>query len=75
MNSGIESRLEGTTLDVVINNAGLLESTSLANFDFDSMERQFQVNTLGPLRVVKAVLPFLKSGSRVLNWLPKDLEF
>lgn len=63
----IQKGLGHTQVDVLINNAGLLESTSLSNFDTEAMLRQFQVNTLGPLRVTKALLPNLKKGSRILN--------
>jgi len=31
----------------------------------DDVRRQFEVNTLGPLRVIKALAPLLQSGSRV----------
>lgn len=61
----LSKALVGHSLDIVINNAGLLEGTALE--DTNAMLRQFQVNTLGPLRVVRACLPFLKKGSRILN--------
>ena len=41
----------GRTLDVLINNSGVLTSESLDDLDFDRMRRQFEVNSLGPLRV------------------------
>ncbi|HTT39328.1 MAG TPA: SDR family oxidoreductase [Burkholderiales bacterium] len=31
----------------------------------DDVRRQFEVNTLGPLRVIKALVPLLKAGSKV----------
>jgi NAD(P)-dependent dehydrogenase (short-subunit alcohol dehydrogenase family) len=61
----LSSRLEGQPLDWLINNAGILSSQSLENLDFDEMERQFRVNTLGPLRVTSALLPNLSTGSKV----------
>ncbi len=57
--------LEGTVIDRLVNNAGILERTSLEQLDFDSMERQFRVNALGPLRVTAALLPRLGAGSSV----------
>jgi NAD(P)-dependent dehydrogenase (short-subunit alcohol dehydrogenase family) len=39
---------------------------SLEALDFDGMRHQFQVNTMGPLRAVKALLPKLGSGSKVV---------
>jgi NAD(P)-dependent dehydrogenase (short-subunit alcohol dehydrogenase family) len=53
------------TVDLLINNAGILESTSLDNLDLDSARRQFEINALGPLRVTKSLLPALKSGAKV----------
>ena len=55
--------LEG--LDWLINNAGILSVDSLDNLDFDAMEKQFRVNSLGPLRVTSALLPNLGSGSKI----------
>ncbi|MBT8064984.1 MAG: SDR family oxidoreductase [Gammaproteobacteria bacterium] len=57
--------LDGTVIDRLVNNAGILERTSLDRLDFESMERQFRVNTLGPLRVTAALLPRLQAGSSV----------
>jgi NAD(P)-dependent dehydrogenase (short-subunit alcohol dehydrogenase family) len=59
-------RLEGLTLDILINNAGVLSSESLGDLDWDRMRRQFETNALGPLRVTSGVLPMLRSGSKVV---------
>lgn len=61
----LAQRLEGTALDVLVNNAGVLGHEGLDSLDFDAMRRQFEVNALGPLRVTSAVLPLLHKGSRV----------
>jgi len=58
-------RLRGETLDLLINNAGILNSGALEDLDWDSIRRQFEVNTLGPLRVTVALLPLMRSGSKV----------
>lgn len=52
-------------IDVLLNNAGILLGDSLANLDFAAMEAQFRINTLGPLRVTRALLDNLHSGSKV----------
>ena len=52
-------------IDWLINNAGILEGTSLDHLDWSAMERQFQVNSLGPLRVTAALVPSLGEGSKV----------
>ncbi|MBE9125886.1 MULTISPECIES: SDR family oxidoreductase [unclassified Coleofasciculus] len=59
-------RLQGTPIDVLINNAGIVKKNTLENLDFDSIRQQFEVNALGPLRVTQALLPNLKAGSKVV---------
>ncbi len=52
-------------LDWIINNAGILSVESLDGLDFEAIERQFNVNALGPLRVTTALLPRLHAGSKI----------
>lgn len=63
--AALGTRLEGKHLDWLINNAGILASQSLDNLDFDAMERQFRVNSLGPLRISSVLLPNLTNGSKI----------
>jgi len=58
--------LAGQPIDVLINNAAIVERVTLDNLDFDSLRRQFEVNAIGPLRVTQALLPNLQSGSKVI---------
>lgn len=53
-------------LDLLINNAGIMRSTNLDNLNFDAMRLQFEINTLGPLRVTTNLLPHLSKGSKVV---------
>ena len=57
--------LDGESIDVLINNAGILRSDRFDSIDYDLMVEQFRVNTLGPLRVTQALLPNLRKGSKV----------
>jgi len=52
-------------LDWLMNNAGILERSSLEKPDFDAMERQFRINSMGPLRVTVALRDHLSAGSKV----------
>lgn len=61
----LSTELAGVNLDWLINNAGILSVESLDSLDFEAMERQFKVNSLGPLRVTAALLPCLGAGSKV----------
>ena len=57
--------LQGITLDVLINNAGIAERVSLDNLDFESIRKQFEVNAIGPLRLTHALLPLIPAGGKV----------
>ncbi|MGM0858266.1 MAG: SDR family oxidoreductase [Pseudomonadota bacterium] len=59
--------LKGQTLDLLINNAGLLRDESLGDIDFDSIRQQMEINAYAPLRVAEALLPLLKQGSKIAN--------
>lgn len=61
----LSNRLANHPLDWLINNAGILSADSLDELDFDGMEQQFRVNTLGPLRITSALLPNLSAGSKI----------
>jgi NAD(P)-dependent dehydrogenase (short-subunit alcohol dehydrogenase family) len=63
--SALAGRLEGMPIDVLVNNAGILERVSLDDLDLDSIRRQFEINSLGPLRLTKALLPNLGQGAKV----------
>ena len=60
------ARLDGKKIDVLINNAGIIERITLDNLDFESIRRQFEVNAIAPLRLTSALLPNLTSGSKVI---------
>lgn len=52
-------------VDVLINNAGILSVESLDTLNMEAIRRQFETNTLGPLRVTKALLPNLAKGAKI----------
>jgi len=58
--------LEGRDIDVLINNAGiLLARETIEDLNWDGIRQQFEVNTLGPMRVTRALLPHLKDGGKI----------
>ncbi len=59
-------RLDGLSLDALILNAGILESTSLGALDAESLRRQFEVNAIAPLRLTRALLGQLGEGAKVI---------
>ena len=63
--SRLADELNGRHIDVLINNAGILRSDTLTSVDYETMMEQYRVNTIGPLRITRALLENLGSGSKV----------
>ncbi len=61
----LQKELQGVTIDILINNAGLLSNETLNDLDFGRIEKQFAVNAMGPLRVTHALLANLREGSKL----------
>jgi NAD(P)-dependent dehydrogenase (short-subunit alcohol dehydrogenase family) len=62
---GLAAELDGDRFDWLINNAGILARDGLESLDYEAMERQFLVNSIGPLRVTARLLGNLGHGSKV----------
>ena len=71
--NGIESLKEKTdSIDILINNAGILipglkHKIDAVETDDVSILKTFNINTVGVLRVCKAVLPMMQPTSRIIN--------
>ena len=71
--NGIESLKEKTdSIDILINNAGILipglkHKIDAVETDDESILKTFNINTVGVLRVCKAVLPIMQPTSRIIN--------
>jgi len=61
----LAKRLRGRALDLLVLNAGVLHRETLDAMDFDSIRHQFDVNALGPLRIVHALQASLGEGSKI----------
>lgn len=61
----LKQELADTRVDMLYNNAGMMESETLEDMNFEQIQKQFEVNTLGPLRVTHALLDNLAEGSKV----------
>tara|TARA_B110000116_G_C16708658_1_gene523345 strand:- start:323 stop:988 length:666 start_codon:yes stop_codon:yes gene_type:complete len=48
--------LKGVSIDILINNAGILANESLGSIDKNSIRQQFEVNALAPLLVTEALM-------------------
>jgi NAD(P)-dependent dehydrogenase (short-subunit alcohol dehydrogenase family) len=61
--NGLVRALGATPVDLLINNAGIFPRVgTLAETDFDDVARTYSVNTIGPMRVTRALLPNLRKG-------------
>ena len=62
-------------IDVLINNAGIFPRVgTIAEIDFDDYSRTLAVNTIGPVRVTRALLPNLRQGKlKVIAGLSSNL--
>ena len=57
--------LEGAAIDLLINNAGIFPRVStLDEVDFNDVALTLAVNTIGPMRVTRALLPHLRGGKK-----------
>ena len=62
----LSNELQDTSIDVLINNAGILVRDDFGSLDYEQMLLQFKINSLGPLRVTEALREQLSSGSKVV---------
>ncbi|MDA9991997.1 SDR family NAD(P)-dependent oxidoreductase [Candidatus Marinimicrobia bacterium] len=61
-----------SSVDILINNAGILipglkHKINAIDTDLESIMETFNINTIGVLRVCKAVTPFMQPNSRIIN--------
>jgi short-subunit dehydrogenase len=55
------------SIDVLVNNAGLGLSGRVAELRAEDLRYVFEVNTIGPLNCIQAVLPHMPRGGRIIN--------
>ncbi len=61
----LAAEVGATPIDVLVHVAGVGALDKWGQFDFDAMLQHYNVNALGPLRVVSALAENLTKGSRV----------
>lgn len=64
----LAERLRGNRIDLLINNAGLLRSSSLDGIESELADwrAQFEVNSLSPIRVTSVLRNHLNDGGKVI---------
>lgn len=63
----LKAGLSGKSVNLLINNAGLLQDEQLGSIDFDSIRTQMEVNAYAPLRVAEALIPQISEGGKIAN--------
>jgi short-subunit dehydrogenase len=68
----VEAMVERTieafgSLDVLVNNAGLGLSGRVAELRAEDLRHVLEVNLIGPLVCIQAVLPHMRQGGRIIN--------
>ncbi len=61
----LATEVGATPIDILIHVAGVGALDKWGRFDFDAMLQHYDLNALGPLRVVSALAENLTKGSRV----------
>jgi len=62
------------SIEVLVNNAGVLIMGSLSDAPVEHFDRQFAVNVRGPFLVTQKVLPHMPAGARIIN-LASELAY
>jgi NAD(P)-dependent dehydrogenase (short-subunit alcohol dehydrogenase family) len=61
----LATTLEGKSIDLLINNAGVFANETLGNIDYESIQHQFLINAEAPLRVTEILLGNLTAGAKI----------
>ena len=62
----LRNRTKDIKIDVLINNAGILENTNLSNLSREGLLNLFNVNAISPILLSKTLLPNLSRGSKII---------
>ena len=63
---GLAAELDGTAIDVLINNAGITghRDNGLGSMDYEAWEAALRTNVLGPMKVTEALIDLLLAGEQ-----------
>lgn len=61
----LRDRLGDTRIDILISNAGAFHPDKFDDLDYGAMQRLYDINALGPLRVAQALVPLMGAGGKM----------
>jgi len=61
----LQLAMQGKSIDILINNAGIFKNETLEAMDFDNVAEQLSINAIAPLRITTALLDNLPAGSKI----------
>jgi len=59
------SKLGNRTIDLLINNAGILRGDHLGNINYEDVTQQLEINAVAPIRIAEALLDNLGKGGKI----------
>jgi 3-oxoacyl-[acyl-carrier protein] reductase len=62
-----DARLDDTSLDDLVNNAGILDGTPIERVTPQAFDRSFEINVRAPFFLVQRALPRLRENGRIIN--------
>lgn len=65
--TALARRLQGTSLDIVVLNAGILRGDDLDSVKWDDVRAQIEVNAVAPLRVAQALHSLIPNGGKLVS--------
>ncbi|MCB1145168.1 MAG: SDR family oxidoreductase [Leptospiraceae bacterium] len=64
--TSLYEKLSGTKIDILINNAGILQQDSLSQLPSNSLLDQFKVNAMAPILLTSKILPLIQKPGKVV---------
>ena len=69
-NEGDRRKALGWNVEILVNNAGMLEGGSVVDIPGDNMRREFEVNVVGPLLMTQGIVKqMIKRGTGRVVWV------
>lgn len=64
--SKLELTLAGTSIDILINNAGIMHEEFLDSLNYEHMLEQFRINSLAPIMISQSLVPLMAKDAKIV---------